>query len=66
MLARLVSRMRDDQTRFALTLRLSAMLAPGMRHHWRELEWLGDAVLNRYLEHFGEHDGLNGHCRWML
>lgn len=66
LIARLYAGRRTPQMRFALMLRLATILTPRLRQHWPDLDWLGDADFDAYLDRFGERDGLNTHRRFTL
>lgn len=46
--------------------KLGALLYPGYRFKWPQLDWWGNASFNAYLDRFGERNKLNTDRRWML
>ncbi len=58
--------MISEDLRFRLLTRLGALLYPGYRFKWPQVDWVRDARFNAYLARFGEQSGLNAERRWMV
>ena len=52
-----------DELRFRLLMAVGAVLYPGYRFKWPQMDWVRDAPFNAYLARFGERNGLNAERR---
>src|SRR5690349_14137016 len=55
-----------EHARFALLQRLTRLLFPRYRLQFHQIDWWSDPGFDRYLERFGESNGLNAGRRWTL
>jgi hypothetical protein len=55
-----------DELRFRLLMAVGALLYPGYRFKWPQMDWVRDGPFNAYLARFGERSGLNAERRWMV
>lgn len=57
---------RDPGERFQALTQIGRCLVPKYRFKWPQMAWWDDQKFSRYLDRFGELDGMNTDRHWML
>ena len=56
----------NEAERFEVVRRVAGRLLPEYKLTWPQIAWMRDPAFGRYLERFGEREGMNSHRHWTL